>query len=187
MVLRIIAKHLFGLISPKDIVQEAMCFHQMQIWELVPCDHVLGFWFLSEETFSWRSSPTPKKQTCSVFLIVLSRFLTFNLLTEACNVWDVAPGFIAVSEYPAVWISGEISQTSLPGTIGSRLECFSPLNNHSHYRMMGFKLFGNDLVTVPRLSKNFLCRIITDVFLYWHCVNTHLEAPYQQTAKNSVL
>lgn len=34
----------------------------------------------------------------SLFLIALSCILTFNLLTEACKVWDVALGFFKISD-----------------------------------------------------------------------------------------
>ncbi|MEE6526683.1 hypothetical protein FKM82_027469 [Ascaphus truei] len=53
--------------------------------------------------------------------------------------------------------------------------------------MMDFKLFGNGLITRPRLmgGNNCFAKIIADVFPPWHCVNTHLNAPDQQTAKTS--
>ena len=38
-----------------------------------------------------------KPHLFSLFLTVLSWTLTFNLLTEACRVWDVGPGVFAVS------------------------------------------------------------------------------------------
>jgi len=53
--------------------------------------------------------------------------------------------------------------------------------------MMDFKLFGNVLLILPRLiaSNNCFSKIIADVFLPWHCVNTHLRAADQQTSKTS--
>ena len=53
--------------------------------------------------------------------------------------------------------------------------------------MMDFKLFGNGLITLPRLmgSNNCFSTIIADGLPPWHCVNTHLNAPDQQTAKTS--
>ncbi|MEE6522716.1 hypothetical protein FKM82_021325 [Ascaphus truei] len=74
---------------------------------------------------------------------------------------------------------------STPGKIGNCLECFPLLNNLSHCRMMDFKLFGNGLITPPRLmgSNNCFSKIIADVFPPWHCVNTHLNAPDQQNVK----
>ena len=51
--------------------------------------------------------------------------------------------------------------------------------------MMDFKLFGNGLITFPRLlgTNNCFSMIIADVFPPWHCVDTHLNAPDQQTTK----
>ena len=65
----------------------------------------------------------------SLFLIVLSWTLTFNMLTEACRVWDVALGFFVVSlsiaQSPHIlgwncWCStpGKIGQTSKRTTLG---------------------------------------------------------------------
>ena len=53
--------------------------------------------------------------------------------------------------------------------------------------MKGSKLLENGIVTPLRLigSNNYFCKIIADVFPPWHCVNTHLNAPDQQTDKPS--
>jgi len=46
-------------------------------------------------------------------------------------------------------------------------------------------VFGDGLITPPRLMGSNICvsKIIADVFPPWHCVNTHLNLPEQQTDK----
>lgn len=50
---------------------------------------------------------------------------------------------------------------------------------------MDFKLYGNGLITLPKLreSNNCFPKITADVLPSWHHVNTHLNTPDQQTAK----
>jgi len=77
----------FGLVCPMGIVPEGLCFVQMQLYKPKLCCRVP----FRKESFSWRA------RICSVFfLIVLSWALTFNMVTEACRVWDVTL-FFAVS------------------------------------------------------------------------------------------
>ncbi len=76
---------------------------------------------------------------------------------------------------------------STPGRIGFCLECLPIVNNLPHCRMMDFTLFGNGLITLPRLMTATIAYNIADVFSLWHCVNTHLKASDQQTAKTSAL
>jgi len=88
----IMAKHLhFGLVCPNNIV---LWFVQMQL-----CKPIRGFLMIT----------LPKKPYLfSFLLIVLSWTLTFNMLTEACRVWDEALGFFAVPLSSARSDLGEI-------------------------------------------------------------------------------
>ncbi|MEE6509708.1 hypothetical protein FKM82_027409 [Ascaphus truei] len=62
------AKHLhFGLVCPKDIVQEVLWFVQMQLCKPKPCCHVL----FREKRLS-QDKPSNKPYLFSLFLIVLS-------------------------------------------------------------------------------------------------------------------
>lgn len=63
-----------------------------------------------------------------------------------------------------------------PEKIGNGLECFPLVNNLPHCGMMNFKLLGNGLINLP---------IIAGRLPLWHCVNTQLNAPDQQTAQTS--
>ena len=51
--------------------------------------------------------------------------------------------------------------------------------------MMDTKMFGNGLITLPRLmgSTSFFSKIIADVFPPGHCVKAHLNDPDQQSDK----
>ena len=77
---------------------------------------------------------------------------------------------------------------SLPCQIGICLEYFPHINIHCHCRMMYSKLYGNGIITVPRLmgSNNCLSKLVTDTFPFRHCINIHLTPP-DQTAKTSNL
>ena len=79
-----------GLMCPKDIVPEVLRFVQMQLYQPKLCRHVL----FREKRLSAATLPN-KPYLFS--LIVLSWTLTFNMLTEACRVWDVAHLLFAVS------------------------------------------------------------------------------------------
>ncbi|MEE6520624.1 hypothetical protein FKM82_018546 [Ascaphus truei] len=73
----------FGLVCPKDIVPEVLCFVQMQLGKTKPCCHVL----FREK----RLSPgNPSKQTILVQSFSNSfsncTVRNFNMLTEACRV-----------------------------------------------------------------------------------------------------
>jgi len=71
---------------------------------------------------------------------------------------------------------------------GNCLECFPlEIQMKTYCRIMYFKWFENSLVTLARLmdSNNCLSKTTADVVPPWHCVNTHLDALDQQTAKNS--
>jgi len=88
----------------------------------------------------------------SLCLIVLSWTLTFNMLTEACRVWDAAPGFFcSFSEHCTVWPLGELAGTSTAGRIDSCFECF--VSNISHCRMMDFKLLGKYLKNPSQIDE----------------------------------
>ena len=98
-----------------------------------------------------------KPYLLSLFLIVLSWTLTFNMLTEVCRVWDVALFFCILSGHCTVWAWGELALTSIFGKTGNWLKCSLLVNNHSLCRMMNLKLFGNDLITLPSLSLSNNC------------------------------
>ena len=54
-----------------------------------------GIWWFGEFVCKWIRC-LKWSQMFSLFLTVLSRALTFNKLTEACRVWDVALGFFTL-------------------------------------------------------------------------------------------
>ena len=112
---------------------------------------------------------------------------TFYMLTEARGVWDVDLVFFTISfEHFTDWPWDKLHGKSTPGQIGNCPECFSLVNNLSLCRMMDSKLFGNDLITLPRLvgGNNCFSKIITDVFSPRHCVNSHPNAPDRQITKS---
>ena len=52
--------------------------------------------------------------------------------------------------------------------------------------MVNFKLFGDDLIILPRLSSNNgFSEVMADALSYRPDVDTHLNAPEDQTAKCS--
>jgi len=74
-----------GLFVQKKLFQK--CFVQMQLYKPKLCCHVL----FRAKRFSPATLPN-KPYLFSLFLTVLSWTLTFNMITEACRVWDVALG-----------------------------------------------------------------------------------------------
>jgi len=96
------------------------------------------------------------------------------------------PGPVAAkqAQMPLGWICWDAHSTGT--STGSCLECFPLVNNLPHSRIMDFRLFGNSRITFVRLMGSNNCsKIIADVFPPWHCVNTHPNAPDQQTNKSS--
>jgi len=85
--------------------------------------------------------------------------------TEACRVWDVDLGSFAVS-LTFGWTSLKFENC---------LQCFPHVNNLSLCRMMDSKVW--------KWPYNNCCfsKIIADVFPPGHCINSHLNAPDQQT------
>ena len=69
---------------------------------------------------------------------------------------------------------------STPRKIGNYLDCFPLVNILPQWKNKDFKSFGNSSITLPN---NCVSTIIADIFPPWHCVNTHLNVPDQQTAK----
>ena len=73
-----------------------------------------------------------------------------------------------------IWPWSEPAGMSTPRKIGC-FKCFPLASNLSQYRMMDFKLDGNDLITLPRLMGSNSCfsKIIVDVFSPWIQVLIH--------------
>ena len=60
-----------------------------------------------------------------LFLILLSWTFTYNMLTEACRVWDVTLGiFSSISEHCTVWPWGELARTPTTGKTYNFLNVF---------------------------------------------------------------
>lgn len=98
----------FVLVSPKDIVPAVLWFVQMQLCNL----SCTAMSFL--ERRGYNPATLSISHACTIFFIlVLSWTLTSNMPTEACRVWDVAPGMT-----------------------GNCLECFSSVNNLSHFQIL---------------------------------------------------
>lgn len=115
----------------------------------------------------------------SVFLIVPSWTLTFNMFPEACRVWDLTPdsfwGFLRLLHNLTLgWTSKDI---------------------HSLHALNGFHLLIIFLCFQTIVWTYFLwpfpnwygffSKIIADVFLPLHCFVIHLNILNKQTAKRS--
>ena len=88
-----------------------------------------AMFFFQERMFSPTTLPN-KPYLFSFFLIVLALKLIFNMLTEACRVWDAAFGFYAVSLSTAHSDLGvNLTGMTTPGKIDSCLKCFPLVNN----------------------------------------------------------
>jgi len=106
----------------------------------------------------------------SLFLIILSWTLTFNMLTEACRGCSVALEFFVISLSLTLL---RLQQLATPWKTGSCMVSFL-LVNLSHCRVMLSRLFGDGLtsLTIMMLINNCFAKIIADVISFWHCVNT---------------
>ena len=126
-----------------------------------------------------------------VFVVICCVWFSLALCILAKHLYlDVALGFFwNFSEHCSVWLWGEFSWTSTPLTIGNCLKYFQLVNlsNPSNHRVKTSILFGNGLITLHRFigSNNCFSKVISHVFPLWHCVNTHLNVPDQQTTKTS--
>lgn len=89
--------------------------------------------------------------------------------------WFVQVQFCNFYDHCMIWPWGEFSEVSALGKIGSWLERCPHVNNVFHFRMMDFKLFGNGLITLPRLmgTNNCFSKIIAEVELNLWSVLTH--------------
>lgn len=78
--------------------------------------------------------------------------------------------------------------TFTPVKNGYFLKCYPLMHNHPHCRTLIFRCFGNGPVIISRLMCRRDCssKSIAYVIPLWHCVNSHLTVPYQQTAKTFV-
>lgn len=76
---------------------------------------------LSNMVVGWKILPPATIPTCSVFfLFVILWTLPFNLLPEACRVWNVVLGFLPVSGYAWAWdeFTGKFAcETIILGTV----------------------------------------------------------------------
>lgn len=116
-----------------------------------------------KKQLSFAFSPWQAFQTNQFSLFVIVLLWTFKMQTKTCRVSDVGCRFF-LSEHCMAWPWGESAGTSTAGKIGSCLKCFPPVNNLSQCRLMDFKLFGNVLLTLPRLTGSNNCFSITDIF-----------------------
>lgn len=108
----------FNLVWPSGIFPEVLWFGQVQF-----CKPHLCFRVLLMRNFLLPVLPH-SLYSSSLFLIVLSWTLTFNMLSEPCRVWDVALSFFYLEHY-MVWPWVASPGMSTPGKIGSWLEWFS--------------------------------------------------------------
>lgn len=125
-----------------------------------------------------RLSPgSPSKQATHVQSFpVQSWTLTFNMQTKAWA-WDVAHWVFAFFEHWTVWPCWEFAGASTPGKIDDR---------HVLSDMNVFHLW-IIVLTEEWWTLNCLEMVFessqTDIFPFWHYVNTQPNAPDQQTAK----
>lgn len=107
------------------------------------------------------------------------------MLTEPCQVRDVAVGFFFFLNLKFLWA---LHVLSTPGKIGSCRKCFPCVNNLSNCRLIDLKVFRNSLLSLPRLMGRHRCfsKIMANIFPPLCCVNTHLNAWDQQTVRSSV-
>ena len=162
-------------------------------WCLFRCNFTnlscAAMFFLERRRFLLQ--PIQTIHTCSVFsLIVLPWTVTFNMLTEACRVWDAVCGlFCSFSEYYTVWPWGELARTSPAEKIGNCLRCF-PFSVWILFLTAEWWTLNclHVLTTPPSLMGSNSCfsMIIADVFPPWHCV-AHLNAPDQQNDSMTLL
>ncbi len=134
---------------------------------MLPC-------FLDRRGFLLASLPN-MQYLSHIFLIVLSWTLLFYMLTEACRVCIDVLGLSAIS----------LSVTWGPG--GNLLGCVWSVF-HLWIIFITVELWTSiclDYSSQIDGSNNRFSKIIADVLPLWHCVNTHLKAPDQQTAKTS--
>lgn len=103
---------------------------------------------------------------------VLSGEKEFSLATYPQTSHDVALGF--------AWIP-------TPGKISHCLQGFLLVNSSSHCQTVSFSLFGDGLMTLPKLmsSSSCFCEVMADVFYSSWEVDAHLSAPEYQTSKHS--
>ena len=118
----------------------------------------------------------------SLFLIVLSWTLTFNMLTEAFWVWDVAL-FMSTARSD---LGVNLLECSLPGRLTTVSNVFTCKYSSSPKRVDS-KFFGNCLITPSQIDRQRWLLVFDHCCCCssLNCVNTHLNAPDQLTAQTS--
>lgn len=86
-------------------------------WNFANCGHILF-----RRGFFLAILPN-KPYLISRFLILLLWTLTFNILNEACKVWDLA--LRNFSEHGTIWPWGDFAGMSTPGKADNHLGCFA--------------------------------------------------------------
>ncbi len=144
---------------------------------MLPC------FFLDRRGFPLASLPN-MPYLSHIFLIVLSWTLLFNMLTEACGACGEVLGSSAISLSVTRSDFGvNLLGCLLLGGLVSVLNVFHLWIIFSTVEW--WTSICLDYSSQIDGSNNCFSKIIADVLTPWHCVNTHLKAPDQQTAKTS--